>query len=188
MTNYDIEAELRPHLSSGERFLWTGKPKTGIVFRSSDIIMIPFSLFWAGFAVVWESMVIVMGAPFIFKIWGIPFVLVGLYITIGRFFADAVNRANTRYGLTQERIIIKSGIFKSEIKSLNIKSLSDITLNQKPDNSGTITLGPVNNRIVMMPGKEWNTATQPPCLEFIDDVREVYDKILRLQSQQSSVI
>lgn len=30
MTNYDIENELKPSLSSDEKLIWTGKPKTGL--------------------------------------------------------------------------------------------------------------------------------------------------------------
>src|SRR5512145_2674932 len=104
MTNYDIENELRPNLSSDAKLIWTGKPKTGIVFRGSDAFLIPFSLLWGGFAVFWETNVIATGAPFFFKLWGIPFVLVGLYLTVGRFFFDAKKRANTIYGLTSDRI------------------------------------------------------------------------------------
>lgn len=184
MTNYDIETELRPHLSSGERFIWTGRPKTGIVFRPSDAFMIPFSLFWGGFAVFWEVGVIATGAPFFFKLWGIPFVLVGIYLIIGRFFADARKRANTIYGITQDRILIKSGIFNRDIQSLNIKTLSEINLSQKSDNSGTITLGPTYSMTFMMQRKDSNAANQVPCLEFIDDVKEVYDKIIALQMQK----
>lgn len=44
MTNYEIENELRPDLGSDEKLVWTGKPKTGIVFRSSDVFLIPFSI------------------------------------------------------------------------------------------------------------------------------------------------
>ena len=181
MTNFDLEEELRPNLSSGEKLIWTGKPKTGIVFRSSDVFMIPFSLLWGGFALFWETGVIATGAPFFFKLWGIPFVLVGIYITVGRFFVDAKKRANTIYGITSDRIIIKSGIFSREIKSLNIRTLSDITISQKADNSGTITLGPTDIRYSMMQGMEWPGAKQSPRLEFIEDVKTVYDKIIDLQ-------
>lgn len=184
MTNYDIENELRPNLSLDEKLIWTGKPKTGIIFRSSDFFLIPFSLLWGGFAIFWESTVIMTDAPFFFKLWGIPFVLVGLYITIGRFFIDAKKRANTIYGITSDRIIIKSGIFEKDIKSLNIRTLSDVTINQKTDNTGTITLGPTDSRSSMMQGIEWPGVKQTPRLEFVENVKSVYDKILELQRQK----
>jgi len=184
MTNYEIENELKPNLSTDEKIIWAGKPKTGILFRTSDAFLIPFSLLWAGFAVFWETSVLTTDAPFFFKLWGIPFVLMGLYVTIGRFFIDAKKRANTAYGITSDRIIIKTGIFSSEIKSLNIRTLTDITINQKSDNSGTITLGPTDFRNAMMQGIEWPGVKQPACLEFIEDVKNVYDQIINLQRQK----
>jgi len=183
MPNFELEEELRSNLSAGEKLIWAGKPKKGIVFRSSDIYLIPFSLFWGGFALFWETSVFVTGAPFFFRLWGIPFVLVGLYMMIGRFFVDAKQRANTTYGITADRIIIKSGIFTKEIKSLNIKNLTDITLVQKADNSGTINLGPSDLRYSMVQGIVWPGAKQTPRFEFIDDVKTVYDKIVELQRQ-----
>ena len=171
-------------MSSGEKLIWTGRPKSGIVFRGSDAFLIPFSLLWGGFAIFWEARVIGTGGPFFFKLWGIPFVLVGLYITVGRFFVDAKKRANTIYGMTQDRIIIKSGIFSRDIKSLNIRTISDITFNQTPANRGTITLGPTDFRYSMMQGMEWPGAKQPPRLEFIEDVKFVYDKIIDIQRQK----
>ena len=184
MTNYDIENELRPNLSNGEKLIWAGKPKTGILLRSSDTFLIPFSLLWGGFSVFWETSVMTTDAPVFFKLWGIPFVLVGIYMIIGRFFIDARKRANTIYGITTDRILIKSGVFSTDINSLNIKTLSDITINQKSDNSGTITLGPTDMRYSMMQGMEWPGNKQPPKLEFIDDVKSVYDKIIDLQRQK----
>jgi len=184
MINFDLENELRQNLSSGEKLIWTGKPRTGIMLRSSDVFLIPFSLLWGGFAVFWESSVLATDAPFFFKLWGIPFVLAGIYMIIGRFFIDAKKRENTIYGITTDRIVIKSGVFSTDIKSLNIKTLSDITINQKSDNSGTITLGPTDMRYSMMQGMEWPGNKQPPKLEFIDDVKSVYDKIIDLQRQK----
>lgn len=184
MTTYDIEMDLKSNLTANEKLVWVGKPKTGILLRPSDTFLIPFSIFWAGFAIFWEAAVVGGGAPFLFKLWGIPFVFVGLYITIGRFFVDAKKRGNTVYGITNDRIIIKSGIFSQEIKSLNIRSISDITFNQKNDNSGTIMLGPTDARSNMMQGMAWPGVKQPNSLEFIEDVKSVYDKIIALQRVQ----
>jgi hypothetical protein len=186
MANFDIENELRPNLSSNEKLIWTGKPKRGIAFRSSDILLIPFSLFWFGFFIFHEAKVITSGAPFFVALWGIPFILIGLYLTIGRFFFDAKKRANTIYGITNDRIIIKTGIFRREIKSLNIKTLFDVTIHQKSDNSGTITLGSTDFRDAITQGLEWPGSKQPPRLEFIEDVKNVYDIIIDLQRQNNN--
>jgi len=87
--------------------LWKGKPKQGIVFTGSDIFMIPFSVLWAGFAVFWEISVLrIKAAPIIFTLWGIPYVLAGIYITVGRFIHNYLNRKNTEYFVTDKRIII----------------------------------------------------------------------------------
>ena len=184
MLDYDIENELRPHLISGEKITWAGRPKAGIVFRSSDAFLIPFSLLWCGFAIFWESTVIFTNSPFFFKLWGIPFVLAGLYVTVGRFFIDAWKRAGTIYGLTEDRIIIKSGIFSKDVKSFNIKAGSEISYRQKADGSGTITLGTSDPRYAMMQGAEWPGVKQLPKIEFINDVKTVFDKIIAIQKQR----
>jgi hypothetical protein len=184
MIDYELENELRSNLSSDEKLIWAGKPRKGIILRGSDVFLIPFSLLWGGFAVFWETSVMTTGAPFFFKLWGIPFVLAGLYMVIGRFFTDAMKRAKTVYGLTNDRIIIKSGIFNQSIKSLNIRTLSDITIDEKSDNSGTIILGPTDSRYSMMQGVDWPGVKQSPRFEFIPDVKNVYDKIIAIQRQK----
>ena len=91
----NAQSELRGHLDKDEILLWSGTPKIGIVFRKSDILVIPFSLLWCGFAIFWLSMVISSGAPIFFILWGIPFVIAGLMFVFGRFIIDAKQRQNT---------------------------------------------------------------------------------------------
>ena len=135
---------------------------------------------WGGFSFFWEYMAIHANAPFFFCLFGVPFMLVGLYIMIGRFFADAARRAKTYYGITPERVIILSGANR-QVKSMNIKTLSDITLFQHPDETGTITLGPLDSRQALTLGVPWPGARQVPRLDHIDNVKHVYDKIIALQ-------
>ena len=82
MSNADIQSYFLPR----EKLLWLGRPKQGLMFSKKDLLQVPFSLMWGGFAIFWESMAVrQVNAPFFFKLWGIPFVLIGLYLIIGRF-------------------------------------------------------------------------------------------------------
>jgi hypothetical protein len=182
--NFDIENELQPELLSGEKLLWTGKPKSGLLLRKNDIFFIPFSLLWCGFAVFWESSVIASGAPFFFIMLGVPFVCAGLYITIGRFFFDKKIRNNTVYGITSNRVIIKSGILKKTTESIKITTLSVISIDEKSDGSGTIILGEDNQfSFTFGGGYTRRNQRKTPALEFIPGVRNVYNLILQQQNQ-----
>lgn len=145
-------------------------------------LLIPFSLMWGGFAIFWEAMVFRTGAPFFFKLWGIPFVLVGLYLIVGRFFADARQRARTIYAVTNERVIIIAGLFKETVKSLNLQTLSDISLAEKSDGSGTVSLGP-SSPYAWFTSSGWPGGGQytPPALEGIPGARAVYETIRQAQ-------
>lgn len=184
--SFEVEEALRPELGSGERLLWSGKPAQGPRFRRSDVFMVPFSLLWGGFAIFWEYSVVSSGAPFFFKIWGIPFVLVGLYIIFGRFFVDSYQRARTYYGVTEQRIIIVGGLANREVKSITLQGLNDISLSERPDGSGSITFGPTNPTYAMWSGSAWPGTAKKivPAFDLIDQVRTVYN-IIR-ESQRAS--
>ncbi len=182
MTDQDLQFQLQPLLLNGEKVLWTGKPKSGILLKSTDWFLIPFSFLWFGFAIFWESSVIISGAPFFFKLWGIPFLIVGFYITIGRFIFEAIKRKNTMYGITDNRIIIYSGLWNKSTKSYNIKSVSDLSFSEKSNGSGTINIGPddtgynIRYGLNIFPG-----SNSSPKLEGIENVRNLYEMILKLQ-------
>jgi hypothetical protein len=183
-TDFEIENELRAVLGPGEKLVWSGRPGQGIVFQPSDVFFIPFSIIWFAFAIFWETTVVQTGAPFFFKLWGIPFILVGLYMTIGRFFTEARKRSRTYYGITNDRIIIKSGLFNQSVKSLNIKTLSDLSFTQRKNGSGTITLGPPVYRQWSFKGPDIFGHNKGPQFEAIQNVKAVYDKIVAIQRDQ----
>jgi hypothetical protein len=161
-------------LDRGERKLWAGVPRQGIVLRAGDAFLIPFSLLWGGFAVFWEASVVRTGASLFFMLWGIPFVLMGAYITVGRFWVDAWRRARTTYAVTSDRIIISSGGIAPTSKSLNLRTLSDVTLQERPDGTGTITFGAAPAFAGMFGGSSWPGVSPVPSFEMIPDARRVY--------------
>lgn len=189
--NSDVKQIVRRELDRGERLIWAGSPKKGIVFRSTDVFMIPFSLMWGGFAIFWEFTALNSlpedADPFayIFPIFGLPFVAIGLYLIFGRFFHDSIRRGKTYYGLTDQRVIIVSGIFNKSVKSLNLESLADISLTEKSDLSGTITFGNETQMATLVIGtsRRGNGAVVAPKFEFIQNAKDVYKKI-RAQQQR----
>jgi hypothetical protein len=179
------EAEIRRELSPNERLLWFAKPRQGIRFRVSDLYMIPFSLFWAGFAVFWELSVIRDGAPLFFMIWGIPFLVMGAYITVGRFILDAVLRRKTAYGLTDRRVLLVSGLWSRAVRMLDLAALPELSLVERSDRSGTIAFGaPASPRRRMMPGTPWPGVETPFAFEMIEEARDVYDRIRAAQEDR----
>ena len=175
--------ELRRELVPGETLRWTGQPRQGMRFRATDIIMIPFSLLWAGFILFWEWNAVYSAADWIFVLWGIPFILVGLYITVGRFFADRSIRARTYYGLTERRALIVSGLFARQVKSLDLRSLPEIGLTERRDGSGTISFGASNPLAAIWDGVPWPGAgkLQAPSFDLIDNARHVYEQVRHAQ-------
>lgn len=174
-----IESQLSP----SERLLWSGQPRQGLCLRAADAYLIPFSLLWGGFAIFWESSVISSGAPFFFRLLGIPFVLIGVYMIIGRFFVDAKHRSNTYYGVTNERAMIVSGLFSRQVKSLNLRTLTDVSLDEKSDGSGTITFGVrysvswASGELSFSGGEKQST----PAFDLIPEAKRVYEMIRAAQ-------
>ena len=129
---------VRPYLSGDEYLLWSGKPCKGRLLVKSDIFMIPFSIVWCGFAVFWEYSAVRGGVPLPFALFGIPFVVMGLYITIGRFFHKAYLRKRTAYAITNRRVLRLQG---RKVDTLSGDALSRMRISENRDGSGTITFG-----------------------------------------------
>lgn len=183
MNNYnyiDPRAEIIEQIQGDERLLWADKPATGIKFRSTDIFIFIFSVLWLSFSLFWTYMA--MDASIFFAMFGIPFILVGIHLLFGRFIFDALSRKNTVYGLTNKRIIQKSGLFKVHYKSVFLDSLPSLSYTEKPNGSGDInfghTLGSFKN------SKDSNRGDFPLVrIEFIPNVRSVHNKIADAKSK-----
>ena len=179
-----LNEAIKAQLSSGENVLWSGQPRQGVIVRGSDAFMIPFSLMWGGFAIFWEFSVLTSNAPAFFVLWGIPFVLVGLYLIVGRFFFEAKQRTHTFYAVTNERILIVSGVFTRKVKSLNFRTLSDLSLTEGKDNEGSISFGggsPFSSMFGGFSGWPGMEAHMGPRFELIAGAKSVFEIIRGIQ-------
>jgi hypothetical protein len=179
-----VADEIRRQLGSGERVLWSGQPKQGLILRASDALMIPFSLPWGGFAFFWEWSVINSDAPGFFVLWGIPFVLVGIYLIVGRFFVEARQRLKTHYAVTNERVLIISGLLRPTVKSLSLSTLTDVSLSESANGEGSVTFGAVSALSGMFGGfAGWPGMSERvgPRFDVIPKAKGVYEIIRTAQ-------
>jgi len=177
---------LHSQLAPDERLLWFGQPRSGIVFRAFDILVIPFSLMWGGTAIFIQVSVLTSDTTILHKLFALPFFVVGLYLLFGRFILDAMRRSATYYGITNERIIIISTRFGRQIRSLDLRALDVISLNEKSDGSGTITFGLASRRYygydgTRLPGLDQHTI---PEFEMIQNAKSVYETVRIAQRKQ----
>lgn len=191
MDQFQIAQPFQPYLFSGERILWSGRPKQGVALSGRDSFLVPFSLMWGGFAIFWNVSVWMLpfggansdGEPdWFFKLWGLPFLLVGLYLIAGRFFHDAHIRKKLFYAVTDQRVLTLRG---SKIVSLDIHRLPRLELSEHRDGTGTLAFE-ANNTFSMggMNGLSWWLPSIGASSQFfrIDGSRKVYE-IIRDQSK-----
>lgn len=186
-------------LDPGEKLLWSGQPKQGVLLQAGDLFMIPFSLMWGGFAIVWETMALGIGfssrhqlhhaeaegiVAWVFPLWGIPFVAVGLYMIFGRFFYDAASRNKTWYGITDRRLIVLKSLFIRRVSSFDYASLTNLNLVERGDGSGDVLLG-TPTPMTGFASSSWPGTNRyaPPGFYLLPDARSVYNKIREAQQR-----
>ena len=206
----DAEQAIGAQLAPGETVIWTGRPRTGLVFRPYDLLITAFSAIWLTMAVCITGTARSMGRgmipggfritsnPFtgrpmfmrplsIFDIVGFVFIAIGLYLLLGRFFVDARIRANTRYGLTDKRVLMVTGFSGNRFISIPLERIGELNVSRRADGYGTVRLGRASYV------EDWHGSSlsdnrhygyrriEPPSFELIDDVLAVRDLIVRTQ-------
>lgn len=151
--NYLIEERFSGELLKDEKILWSAQPDTSVLFTRADIFLVPFSLLWGGFAIFWElgalAVFFAISAgknpmSIIFPLFGIPFVLVGLYFMFGRFIYKNWKKRNTYYAITDRRVLMLSNLFSQSLNAVNIDTIPTINKSVRSNGIGTIKFGNVN--------------------------------------------
>jgi len=166
--------EITASLDLGERVIWSGRPRQGLLLRGMDAFAIPFGLVWTSIPLfgAWATLRRPNGDLFAL-IPVIPFILIGLYLIVGRFFIDAAQRRRTFYALTNERILIVSGLWSRDIRSIALRMLDQVDVSARASGEGTITFGRGAYRSFALPGWPGMKGYLAPMFEMIPDVAAV---------------
>lgn len=186
------DASLRSELS-GESLLWSGRPGGGLL-TASDVRGIFGSLVSSGvfafaafgllssgiFGLELGRLFFGSAAGWLLSPYGAVLALVLLCGVFGRYLTDAARRRRTFYGITPDRLIITSGLLRRNTRSLDLRTLSDVRLDEKPDGTGSIIFGAPEE-----PSSSWwgHDVPRPlsPGFERIPEARRVYETIREAQ-------
>ena len=170
-------------LRPDETLLWSGRPYQGLfAFSKQDAFLVPFSLVWAGFALFWNVGVWIADAPLLFRLFGLPFLAVGLYVTVGRFIHNFYRRSKIGYALTDQRALFISEGLTHSVSEWPLRPHMPIETTTRSSGQGSIYFDPSENAHKMSPfgsrgTQQWAIWAGPPLAKFvfyrIDDVQMV---------------
>jgi hypothetical protein len=171
-------------LLDGETIVWWDQPAQGLLFTRNDRVLVPFSLFFLGFWVFWEAMTTTApNVPTFLSLWGVPFLLAGLYLFIGRCVVDAWARRGITYAVTDKRVLIQRSAPFAKFTAMSFDQLPSVNLIEQANGRGTIRFGkePPTWTISVggwSPGAAWSPAFDPtPQFIAIEDARGVFEHI-----------
>lgn len=95
-------------MGEGEDVLWSGGPEPRKILGRADIFLLPFSIVWCGF-IIFVCIKNQIGYG------DIPFVLFGLYVTVGRIYYRRFRNSRTLYAVTSSRALILGPWSRKEI-------------------------------------------------------------------------
>jgi hypothetical protein len=171
-------SQFQGRLLKGEKVVWWGQPKRGLLFTRRDWLLVPFSLFWAGFIVFWETNVLRANGATFMKLWGVPFMLIGIYLVVGRYVVDAWVRRGTHYALTNRRVLILRSAPFSRFVALSLDQLPSTNLTEHGRGRGTIRFGA---DVPLWGGRGfagWTPSLDPtPQFLAIEEAARVFDHI-----------
>jgi hypothetical protein len=180
---------IQPELTSGESILWAAQPLTSVIFHREDFYLIPFSLFWGGFAIVWEGLVTGSllhpvhrnGGPLGFMmLWGVPFVLLGQYFIWGRFLVAAWKKRRTFYAVTNRRAIVVQQAWGRKTAAAFLDTLPSLIKEGGANGVGTLrfSAAPVFNRGSFTFGA-WDgmSVGDTPVFRDIDELEAIYNLV-----------
>ena len=123
----------RQYLEADEFILWQGKPEKGNYFRREDIFRIPFGIFFFIFACVWAAGASI--ASPVFALFALPFMAVGIYVSVGVVIHRAIILSKTDYAITNKKLIRVAG---NKVDMVYANQVNNMEMTMNKDGTGSI--------------------------------------------------
>jgi hypothetical protein len=173
----------QPFLKPGEKIVWTGQPKQGLLIRDADMIAIPMSIMLFGFALLLDYLSVAFDVHWITRVSAVFFSGLFVYLGVLRFFVAAKRRRYIRYCLTTKRILVITGK-KNMLETLPLGQIERAEITAEKDGSGHISFGNSNPVWPWLLGTFYFSSAPVPGLELIPDLERVYELLVQqLKSQ-----
>ncbi len=88
-----------------EQVLWTGKPDSGNIFAGVDRNKLSAGLLFAGVGSLFAFPPLFLDGDIAFTLFGMFFVIIGLYLSLGKALRNLFLRKDTLYVITNKKII-----------------------------------------------------------------------------------
>ncbi len=113
-----------------EEILWEGKPEKAPYMVGAFFSSIPLFLFGIPFAAIPLFMhVMSNGSPMSWMIFVMPHFWVGLGLMFGPIISAVLSYPRINYAITNRRVMIESGVFNYNIKTIDNDQISNATVN-----------------------------------------------------------
>jgi len=180
------DQRIERELDRGEQLLWFGQPSLGVKLHLPDLVLLPMGLLLTSFGIVIHPVALRNGWEPDNILGSLPLVLVGVYLLGGRWLWDAKRRARTVYAVTDRRIILVSGIFRTRVRSIDLRTLGDLSFIERRNGKGDFLLGSDawGLSCLIGTGLPLVTSLAPPLLESVDQARHVYEIIRDAQHRE----
>ncbi len=132
----------RIRLLTGERLLWSDRPRQGFVWRGRDLGLVPLGLGWCVLVVVRTVQSWHEASSFPVRLLGLVALAAGLWLVLGRPIVDRCVRARTIYGITDRRVVELREGQEGGCWSVGVHDLEPIELTVHRDGTATIEYGP----------------------------------------------
>jgi len=197
MDDFSVRQRLQGELLSGERILWVGQPDPSILLSRADIFLVPFSVMWGGFALLFAGIIVAglvakggSGGLVFPLLWAIPFLVVGQYMIWGRFVYKHWRKRRTFYAVTNQRVLVVSGAGNGRLQGAFISQIPVINRTLRKNGTGTVEFGSVPYQTAMYANTGMDffgwPGNQVPVFYDIRDAQRTYNLVLQLRRDMTT--